>query len=231
MHGCVVLILVFVLLSSGTECAKGYIVGQSATTNTYEDLGTEFTPVAGETVRVILSLRDEPKSLDDTDRDLLVLTDLRVAHIKRTEHSDNVSVMSLPEVVAFEIARQRSSGLSGYIWGGLAFVAALLVWQIWEQPVLDLVAGLVLGAMGVYLILDQYLDSVALTVEVKAGSSQLQLQFDKSVDEKDLYNFFNLLFEVKANSSLTAMESEPCHSVGMEATDFDKWRSESFRRF
>ena len=210
---------------------EGYIVGQSATPNTYEDLGTEFTPIAGETVRAILSLRDEPKSLDDTDRDLLVLTDLRVAHIKRTEHSNNVLVMSLPEVVAFEIARQRSSGLSGYIWGGLAFVAALLVWQIWDQPVLDLVAGVVLGAMGIYLILDQYLDSVALTVEVKAGSSQLQLQFDKSVDEKDLYDFFNLLFEVKANSSLTAMESEPCHSGGIEATDFDRWRSESFRRF
>ena len=220
----------FVLLSSRTECAKGYIVGHSATPNIYEALGTEFTPTAGETVRAILSLRDEPKSPDDTDRDLLVLTDLRVAHIKRAEHANNVAVMSLPEVVAFEIVRQRSSGLSGYIWGGLAFVAALLVWQIWDQPVLDLVAGVVLGAMGVYLILDQYLDRLALTVTVKAGSSQLQLQFDKSVDEKDLYKFFNLLFEVKANSSPTAMEPEPCCNGGTEPTDFDRWRLESFRR-
>ena len=140
-------------------------------------------------------------------------------------------MLSLPKVVAFEIARQRSSGLSGYIWGGLAFVAAFLVWQIWDQPVVDLVAGVVLGAMGIYLIFDQYLDRLALTVTVKAESSQLQLQFHKSVDEKDLYNFFNQMFDVNANSSSTAMEPESCHSGGTEAIDFDRWRAESFRTF
>ena len=221
----------FVLLSCRTEYVKGYIVGHSTVPNICEDLGIEFAPSTGETVRAILSLRDEPKSPDDTDRDLLILTDLRVAHIKRTEHANNVAVLSLPKVVAFEIARQRSSGLSGYIWGGLAFVAAFLVWQIWDQPVVDLVAGVVLGAMGFYLIFDQYLDRLALTVTVKAESSQLQLQFHKSVDEKDLYNFFNQMFDVNANSSSTAVESESCHSGGTEDIDFDRWRAESFRTF
>jgi len=152
----------------------------------------------GEQVDTTLSLRDEPSDEYDTDTDVLVLTDQRLIHLVAKGRNREAIFVSLEDVFAVEVGTEHPGGYGGYIWGGVSFLVALLLWRVWNQPVLDLVAAGVVALMGVYLIWDHLMAPLVMHTTVRAGSSQLQMNIHQGIDPQRVYDFTNRLFEVKA---------------------------------
>lgn len=151
----------------------------------------------GEQVDRTLSLRDEPNDKYDTDTDVLVLTDRRLIHLVANGRNREAVFVSLEDVFAVEVGTEHPGGYGGYIWGGISFVVALLLWRVWNQPTLDVVAAGIVALMGVYLIWDHLMAPLVMHATVRAGSSQLQMNIHQGIDPQRIYDFTNRLFEVK----------------------------------
>ncbi len=165
---------------------------------------TEFADLNvldGEQVDTTLSLRDEPRDEYDTDTNLLVLTDRRLIHLVAKGRNRETVFVSLDDVFAVEVSTEHPGGYGGYIWGGVSFLVAILLWRVWNQPVLDVVAASIVALMGVYLVWDHLMAPLVLHTTVRAGSSQLQMNIHKSIDPQRVYDFANRVFEAKARGS------------------------------
>jgi hypothetical protein len=181
------------------------------------DLGrtgfAELSLLDGEQVDMSLSLRDEPKDEHDTDTDLLLLTDRRLIHLIAKGRNREAVLVSLDDVSAVEVGTEHPGGYGGYVWGGISFLVAILLWRVWNQPVLDVVAAGVVALMGVYLIWDHMMAPLVLQATVRAGSSQLQMNAHQTIEPQRMYDFANRVFEVKArgprSGSAQADEDRP----------------------
>ena len=166
------------------------------------DLGqTEFASVdllEGERTETTLSLRDDSKGRRNAPTNLLVLTDRRLIHLVDDGRARDAVFVWLADIFAVRVGTERKGSIGGYIWGVLAFIAASLVWTVWDQPVLDvIVAGLVL-LMGVYLVWDRINTAPIFQVTVSAGGSQMTMNVHRSVAPELVYAFTNRVFETKA---------------------------------
>ena len=153
--------------------------------------------IDGEHVQTMLNLRRESKDQYDSDSNVVILTDKRLIHLKATGRNRHAVFVSLNDVFAIEVTSEHPGGWGGYLWGGLAFLLALVVWQVWNRPVLDVAAAIVLVAVGVYLIIDHITSPLILNTVVRTGSSQLPLQADSSVSPQAVYQFVNHVFLTK----------------------------------
>ena len=153
----------------------------------------DVTMMDGERIVATLNLRDGPG--DGTDA--IMLTDKRLIHLVEKGRNREAALVSLQDVSAVEINSERRGGYSGFIWGALALVAALLVWRVWDNPALSFLAALGVALMGVYLVVDQLLSPNTLRAVFRAGSHQLELSVDNAHESGDVYAFANRLFELK----------------------------------
>ena len=162
---------------------------------------SEFASVdllEGERTETTLSLRDDSKGRRDAPTDLLVLTDQRLIHLVDDGRARDAVFVWLSDIFAVRVGTERKGNIGGYIWGVLAFIAASLVWTVWDQPVLDvIVAGLVL-LMGVYLVWDRINTAPIFQVTISAGGSQMTMNVHRSVPPELVYAFTNRVFETKA---------------------------------
>lgn len=168
----------------------------------------DLNVIDGEQVDTTLSLRDEPKDQHDTDADLLVLTDQRLIHLVARGRNREAVFVSLRGVFAVEVTTEHPGGYGGYIWGGVSFLVAILLWQVWNQPILNVVAAAIVALMGAYLIWDHVMAPLVLQMTVRAGSSQLQMGAHKSIDPQQIYDFANRMFDVKARGRQASGQQE-----------------------
>ena len=168
----------------------------------------DLNVIDGEQVDTTLSLRAEPKDEYDTDTDILVLTDRRLIHLIAKGRNREAVFVSLNDVFAVEVSTEHPGGYGGYIWGGVSFLVAILLWQVWNQPVLNVFASGIVGLMGVYLIWDHVMAPLVLQLTVRAGSSQLQMNVHESIDPQRIYDFSNRVFEVKTTSAQPGRRQE-----------------------
>ncbi|MYD51201.1 MAG: hypothetical protein F4W93_06910 [Dehalococcoidia bacterium] len=165
---------------------------------------TSFTDVdllEGERPETTLSLRDDSKGRRDTATDVLVLTNRRLIHLVDDGRAREAMFVWLEDVFAVRVGTERKGNIGGYIWGVIAFIAASLVWTVWDQPVLDvIVAGLVL-LMGVYLVWDRINTAPLYQLSVSAGGSHMMMNVHRSVPPELVYAFTNRLFETKARGA------------------------------
>lgn len=162
---------------------------------------TEFASVdllEGERTETTLSLRDDSKRRRNAPTNLLVLTDRRLIHLLDDGRARDAVFVWLDDIFAVRVGTERKGNIGGYIWGVLAFIAASLVWTVWDQPVFDaIVAGLVL-LMGVYLVWDRINTAPIFQVTISAGGSQMTMNVHRSVPPDLVYAFTNRVFETKA---------------------------------
>ena len=109
------------------------------------DLGqTAFADVDlldGEWAETTLSLSDDPKRRRGSATDMLVLTDRRLIHLADDGRAREAVFIWLADIIAVRVGTERTGGVGGYVWGVLSIIAAILVWRIWDRPVLDVVAA------------------------------------------------------------------------------------------
>ena len=169
------------------------------------DLGqTAFTDIdllEGERAETTLSLSDDPKGKRRAATDMLVLTDRRLIHLIDDGGTRQTVFVWLADVIAVRVGTERTGGVGGYVWGILSIIAAILVWSVWDRPVLDAVAAGVLLLMGAYLVWDRLNTPPLFQMAISAGGSQMTMNVHRSVDPELVYAFANRLFETKARGS------------------------------
>ena len=79
---------------------------------------------------------------------MLVLTDRRLIHLADDGRAREAVFIWLADIIAVRVGTERTGGVGGYVWGVLSIIAAILVWSIWDRPVLDVVAAGVLLSHG-----------------------------------------------------------------------------------
>ena len=166
------------------------------------DLGqTSFTDIDlldGERAETTLSLSDDPKGKRRAATDVLVLTDRRLIHLLDDGRARQTVFVWLADIIAVRVGTERTGGVGGYVWGILSIIAAILVWRVWNQPVLDAVAAGVLLLMGAYLVWDRLNTPPLFQIAISAGGSQMTMNVHRSVPPELVQTFVNRLFETKA---------------------------------
>jgi hypothetical protein len=152
----------------------------------------------GERAETTLSLSDDPKRRRGAATDMLVLTDRRLIHLADDGRAREAVFIWLADIIAVRVGTERTGGVGGYVWGVLSIIAAILVWSIWDRPVLDVVAAGVLLLMGAYLVWDRLNTPPLFQMAVSAGGSQMSMNVHRSVSPELVYEFTNRLFETKA---------------------------------
>jgi hypothetical protein len=161
-----------------------------------EKLGIrDVTLMDGERIEASLNLGDGRPDLSSRDTDALLLTDRRIIHLHAKSPGRKAVFASLQDINAAEI-RTESNGYSGYVWGGLAFVVAALLWQVWDQPLVSPLAAAAVAMMGVYLIVDHKLSPPRMRATFQAGSATLECEVNDRASE-EIYPFVNRLFHLK----------------------------------
>ena len=156
----------------------------------------------GERVDSTLNLEEVARQseLEAVSDDVVLLTDQRLIQLSSGARRSTTTFVSLGDIDAVEIARERQ-GFGGYVWGGLAILAALLLLLIWDQPVGSVVGAIVVVLMGVYLIVDQVLTPGRAVANFRVGGSILQCVIAGEVGQKEVHGFVNRLFQLKGEAA------------------------------
>ena len=156
----------------------------------------EMVMIDGERVDATLDLLDSRDG--DLDRaDNLVLTECRLIHVSSNGHRMQTFFVSIQDITAIDVLSQRSLGLIGYIWGALALIVAVAVWQAWDNPVGSAIAGLVLAGMGMYLVVDRLRSPSRVQARFRAGDTEFKYNVNGPTAVEDTYEFVNKLFSRK----------------------------------
>ena len=172
---------------------------------------TAFTDVdllEGERAETTLSLSDDPKGRGRAATDMLVLTDRRLIHLLDDGRAHQTVFIWLADIIAVRVGTERTGGVGGYVWGILSIIAAILVWSVWDRPVLDVVAAGVLLLMGAYLVWDRLNTPPLFQMAISAGGSQMTMNVHRSVDPELVYAFTNRLFETKTRGGRSDDEDD-----------------------
>jgi hypothetical protein len=157
----------------------------------------DFALLEGERVDSTLRAGNGQVEPGDEETMYLMLTDRRLIHVSVDGRRGGATFVSLQDVTAIDIRRQREGGLAGYLWGALAMVVAVLVWRAWDQPVWSVVAALAVAAMGAYLVVDRRLSPHGLRASFRAGAEVLHFTSRGTDDVAEIYGFVNRVFQLK----------------------------------
>ena len=85
----------------------------------------------------------------------------------------DTTFVSLESIDSVEISRERK-GYSAYVWGVVAFLVAIGIYIVWDQPIGRIAGALAIAAMGVFLIVEHLITPNGVKATFRAGSSVLE---------------------------------------------------------
>ena len=157
--------------------------------------------IEGERIDSALDLSKDGSRESVNSPEVMLLTDRRVIHLHGSGKRRNASFASIQDINGVELTVERQ-GTGAFIWAGLAFVVAILLYfALKDHSVWRVVAPITVALMGAYLIVDQRVDSGAPVVTFKAGSSQLQCTLQNDGASSDVYTFINRLYQLKEDNT------------------------------
>lgn len=153
----------------------------------------------GERIDSALNLSDGSGEVSAADRNMILLTDRRVIRLEQGWRRRKAAYVSLQDIDAVEVTRDR--GYSPFVWGALALIVAVSIWQVWDHAVGSVVGPVVVVLMGAYLVADHWLSPGRLKAIFRAGSAQLSCGIGIDDTSSDVQSFVNRLFQVKAEEA------------------------------
>lgn len=152
-----------------------------------------------ERIDSMLNSVDDPtgEPMGDT---VALLTDKRLVQLSGGPRRRIVNFVPLRNVDSVEIMTEQQ-GFRGYLWGGLAIFAAVVLWWVWDNPIGSIGTAALIACMGIYMIFDQILSPGMTMLKFTAGSAELQCVVDSDMPVEDIYRFVNRLFELKAEDA------------------------------
>ena len=156
------------------------------------------------------------KNPADAHTNLLVLTDRRLIHLVYNASERESAFVSLSAVSAVRMDARRPGRSAGYVWGGISLLTAALLWAVWDQPVLDVVAAGVVALMGLYIMLDYVMAPHAVRMTISAGLLQMTMGVHGSISTQRMNDFANRVFEAKANEQYPGVGRWPLDTAGAD---------------
>jgi len=135
------------------------------------------------------------------DPEVVILTDRRVIHLNGNSKNRRASFASISDIDVVEIISERE-GFGAFIWAGLAFFVAVMLWRVIDHPLGSAVAALIVALMGVYLIVDRLTSSGTPVLTFKAGTSEFRAELKGEQGALDGVIFINRLFQLKAEYAI-----------------------------
>ena len=129
----------------------------------------------------------------------LVLTDSRIIHSSAGGRRRGTVFAAVRDIDSVEVTSVRP-GIGAYFWAALAVVLSLVLFLNIDHDTWRILAALVVLAMGVYLVVNQMLDSGEPTAVFRTGGSEIKWLFDAKKDSEAVYGFINRLYQVRASS-------------------------------
>ena len=152
----------------------------------------------GEEIDSALNMELADENAKSSNHDFVLLTNRRIVRLLHSPRRKVATFVSLLDLDSAEV-KTESKGFAGYVWGALAFLVALMLWWVWDNPIGSKVGPAIVAAMGVYLISDQIFAAGTTTASFKAGSSELKLRLRTS-DSSESAAFIKRVFDLKAGA-------------------------------
>ena len=136
---------------------------------------------------------------DDESPEVLLLTDSRVIHLNGTGKRRTAVFASVDDISTVEISSERG-GMGVYVWSALAFIVALLLWRVIDNPIGSVASAIIVALMGVYLIADHLMSAGTSVATFRTTSSEFKVQLrGEGGSYENVYLFINRLFRMKGN--------------------------------
>ena len=139
---------------------------------------------------------DSTLSLDDHNREVLVLTNKRLIHLDGISKRRRALFTSITDITAVEMVADKL-GNGPLIWAALAFIAATIIYLTIDQSVVRVTGALSVSLMGTYLIVDRLLLSSGSLMVIRARSSELRYELKTDQATSGVHAFINRLFAAK----------------------------------
>ena len=160
---------------------------------------TDLILLDGEQIAAELETGSDNGHLWSGRHEALILTDSRIIHSSAGGRRRGAVIAAVRDIDSVEVTSVRP-GVGAYFWAALAVVLSLVLFLNIDDGTWRVVAALVVLAMGVYLVVNQVLDSGEPTAVFRTGVSEIRWLFDAKKDSEAVYDFINRLYEVKASS-------------------------------
>ena len=154
----------------------------------------EISLLDGERLDSTLNL-DGDGSGSSPGGEMVLLTDRRVIHARNGRRRKAV-IASIQDIEAIEIS-QEQQGAGAFLWAGLAFVVAIILYLMIDAALMRTAAASVVAVMGIYLLVDQLLLPGKPLVIFRAGGVQLEITLRSAEVAPHVYTFVNRVFELK----------------------------------
>ena len=135
--------------------------------------------------------------VDSGNGEVLMLTDRRVIQVIGFGSKKRISFAAIEDIGTVELIEQPSGGIGAFVWAGLAFFVAVMVWRIIESQWVSIGAAVVVGLMGVYLIADRLLSRGEHILVFKAGGGEIRVDLNENMRQCEAERLATKLFELK----------------------------------
>ena len=161
---------------------------------------TDLILLDGEQIAAELETGSDNGNLWSGRHEALILTDSRIIHASTGGRRRGAVIAAVRDIDSVEVTSVRP-GIGAYLWAILAVVLSLVLYFNINHDTWQIVAPLVVLAMGVYLVVNQVLDSGEPTAVFRTGGSEIRWLYDAKKDSEAVYDFINRLYQVKASST------------------------------
>ena len=134
-----------------------------------------LTLMDGERVHTAFHLKEGLGSPAENGSDMLYLTNRRILRLHANGRSTRAEFASIADVETVDVSKEKQ-GPSGFVWGFLGIVAALLLWLVIDHPVGSLAAAAIVALLGAYLIADRITRHTTAQVTFATRSAQLRVE-------------------------------------------------------
>lgn len=152
-----------------------------------------ITLMSGERIIASLGISDRDR---DYDGDAIALTDSRVILTSAERGRQRAAFMAIDDVSAVEIAR-KPEGYANFVWAGLAFFVAAMLWRAIDSQTLAIAAAAIVALMGVYLVIDRLTSRGNPSIAFRSGASEIHSPLADDGELADAHALANKLFELK----------------------------------
>ena len=144
----------------------------------------------------ILNLEDGDGQEVHGNRNFVLLTNRRLIHVTVDGKNRKTTFVSIQDIATVEISNNRM-GFGTFIWGTLAFIAAIGIYNVWDHQLGSLVGSLVVAGMGIFIMFEHVTAPRNMKATFTASSTILQFAFTNRQSYQDVSGFVNRLFQLK----------------------------------
>ena len=139
------------------------------------------------------------RSEDDESPEVLLLTGSRVIHLVGRGSKRTAVFASVDDISTVEISSERT-GFGVYVWAGLSFIVALLLWRVIDNPIGSVASAIIVAVMGVYLIVDHLMSAGTSVATFRTSATEFKVELKGEGDSyENVYHFINRVFSMKQN--------------------------------